>query len=95
MPLVARDTPGALVGLDDHDLGMAVENTQRGGMNMKPAKPAAQRFVLVRCQFLIAEENHEMLEKRIPNLPKLSIGQRSRQIDSFDLGADRGRKPAN
>lgn len=63
MPDVARDPGRMVVGLDQHDFGVALENTERRRMDMESAKAPPQGLVLIGRQFLIAKKDNQVVEQ--------------------------------
>src|SRR3954467_4287404 len=60
----------------------------RGGMDVQIAELAAEGEMLLRGDVLVAEEDHEVFGKRAMDLVHGAVGQRAREIDAGDLGAD-------
>jgi hypothetical protein len=57
-------------------------------MNHQIAEQAAERQMLLGRNLLVAEENDEVLGLRAMNFVLLTVGERPRQINPADLGAD-------
>ena len=87
VPAFAVGARRILVGMDDHQLGMA-RRVRRRGMDVQLAEAAAEVEVLVLGDMLVAEEDHQVLRQRAVDLLEGLVAERLRQIDAADLGAD-------
>src|SRR5215831_13703978 len=76
-----------LVGVDDHQLGLA-RCVRRRRVEVQIAEQPAESEVLVLGQMLVAEENHQILGKRAMDLVEGAVAERLREIDPADLTAD-------
>ena len=86
MPALAVGARAVLVGVDDHQFGMAGLGRRRR-VDVQFAELAAEIEVLLRRQMLVAEEDHQVLGQRAVDLVHLR-GCRRAQIDAADLAAD-------
>ena len=64
-----------LVGVDDHQLGLA-RLVRRGGMDVQLAEQPAEGDVLVGRDVLVAEEDDAVLGQRAVDLVLLAVRQR-------------------
>jgi hypothetical protein len=64
-------------------------------MDMELAEVPRKSFLLFRGQFLVAEENHQIVEKRVPDLYKLLIPDPSGKVDTLEFGSNRRSEFAN
>jgi hypothetical protein len=91
MPAFPVRADRILVGLDDHQLGMA-RLVRRRGVQVQLAELPAEIEVLVLRHVLVAEEDDEVLGQRPVDLVHLPVGDRPAERDAADLGADQGRQ---
>ena len=94
MPGLAGHVLGVLVGLDLQPLVVAVAHgLQR--MDVQAAEPAAETFVVLGGQVLVAEHHHVVLQQGAADLGELVVGQVGREVDALDLRADHRRQRAH
>ena len=79
---------GLLIGMDDSDLGMALDLGPGRGMDQELAEQPAECLVLLDAHLLIAEEDHLMRHQRIVQFAHLAVRQRTGEIDAGDFRAD-------
>ena len=91
VPALAIGARQVLVGMDDHQLGLA-RLVRRRRMHMQLAEQPAEGQVLVGRDVLVAEEDHEVLGQRAMDLVLLAVGERLAEIEAVDLGTDDGRQ---
>jgi len=89
MPFLTGDSGGLLVGLNCQDFGMPLDEPQRRGMDMELAEVQCENLLLFWGQLLVAEEDHQIVEKRLPDLYKLLISDPSGKVDTFEFGSNR------
>ena len=87
VPTFAVGALGARLGADDHQLGKA-GFVRRRRMDVKLAEQPPEREVLLGRDLLIAKEDDQVLDQRAVDLALLLGGERPRQIDAAELGAD-------
>ena len=88
MPVLARHALRLLVGVDDEDLGVALEQRRRRRVDVQLAEEPAERLLLVRSEVLVAEEDHAVLDERGVDLLERPLVERLGEVDAVDLGAD-------
>jgi len=64
-----------------------VRQSGREGMNVEFSKPAGERQMLLRRNFLIAEEDDQIFVERFTNFREGFVIERRRQIDAVNLRA--------
>jgi hypothetical protein len=90
VPVLARHVPGALVGVDDQDLGMARDQAGGGGVHRQLTEEAAEGLLLLGGHVLIAEEDHLVLDEGVVDLLERGLLERPGQVHAEHLGADMG-----
>jgi len=86
VPHLAGDALRALIGMDDHDLGMALE-ARIVGMDVQLAEPSTERLLILDGDVLITEEQHEVVCEGDLQCVERVVADGT-EIDSQDLGAD-------
>ena len=87
VPALAVGARAILVGVDDHQLGLA-RLVRRGGMDVQLAEQPAEGQVLVGRDVLVAEEDDAVLGQRPVQLVVLAVAERLAEVDAVDLRAD-------
>ena len=87
VPTLAIGARAVLVGVDDHQLGLA-RLVRRGGMQVQVAPQPAEGEVLVGRDGLVAEENHRVLGQRAVQLVDGLVAERPAEVDATHLRAE-------
>ena len=69
---------------------MVFENTGRGRVHVQAAEPPAERLLLFRRHFLVAEEDDDVLQEGVVDFLELLVADVAAEIDAEDLGTDCG-----
>jgi hypothetical protein len=77
-----------IVGLDQHDFGMTLKNTERRRMDMEWAEAPPQRLVLIGRQFLVAKKDDQVVEQGTPKFSQQRIADDPRQVDAANNSPD-------
>ena len=88
MPDTAEIDPLMLQLDDRRDFREAVDPVDHG-IGHRRAETAGEGELLRRRYLLIAEDDDQMIEQRLPDRRDGGVGQAGRQIDATDFGADR------
>ena len=88
MPDLSGDALGVLVGLDEQDFGVALEQVRRRRVDVELAETAAELLVLLGRHFLIAEEDDDVFHQRVVDGGELFVGEVTAEIDAEDLRTD-------
>src|SRR6266536_4929037 len=78
--------------MDGQDLGVSLGRVRRGRVDRQVAKEAPERLVLVMAEFLVAEEDDDVVHQRVVHLLELLIAERTRQVDPADFRPDMRRQ---
>jgi len=89
MPFLTGDSGGRLIRLNRQDFGMPLDQPEWRGMDMELTELTRKTFLLFWGQLLVAEENHQIVEKRLPDLYKLIITDPCGEVDTFKFGSNR------
>ena len=87
MPAGAVVAPRVLVGMDDHECGIAVSVRCRR-MDVQFAEAATEREMLFGRGVLVAHEEHKMTHPSVVDFLEKLIVKRFRQVDAVHGGAD-------
>jgi hypothetical protein len=87
VPHLARHVLGGLVGVDDENLGVAVEQRGRSRVQMQLTEEPSERLLLVRRQALVAEEDDAVVDQGVVDLLERALVERLGEVDAPDLGA--------
>ena len=91
VPLVGD---ASLRGFQLHDLRMVVIRARKVRMNLELTELAAERDMTVEGEFLIGEEQHQMLEEGDTNRRDVVLGG-SVEVDAGHFGAERRPNPTD
>ena len=83
-PAVSKSSADGWVDGTDGDGGVGGVGGEVGG---EVGEPAAERDVLVRCQILVADDHHPVLEPDPPDGVDVHLAQRCRKVEPDQLGA--------
>jgi len=95
MPFFARDVGGVFIGVNLHHLGMALDQSGKGGVDVQFAESLPERLVLLGRHFLVAEEQHGVFGQGVVQRVEGLVAQWLREIDPADFGAAVGRRSGN
>src|SRR5206468_6025226 len=73
---------------EDHDLGMARLLIGAGDVDLERAEPRRKRLQLRRIELLRRKAQHAVTPERFQYSVELASGQRLRQIDALNRGAE-------
>ena len=88
MPVLAVLPGGVGVGVDEHELGVAVDARGRRVDVERPEAPPEGEVLLV-VDGLVAEEDDPVLDEGAVDLVERLVVERLAQVDPGDLGPDR------
>ena len=74
---------------DEKDLRMVLQHRVVGGMLVQAAETPREIHMLLWRNPLVAEHQHQMVEMRALHLLEGFIVERFRQVEAYDLGAER------